>query len=146
MLCYNSFLFFFCWCRPSDLVLKLLVCRIDALMFTGHLRMLLNQFIILSWRWSHGSFHLVFFFFLFQIVLFIIIIILKYCSNKFEACFWNITTVHVEQVQEDMRKGQVALEKYIITKTLTKPPEAYPDAKNQPHVQVSSRSTFHVQY
>lgn len=45
--------------------------------------------------------------------------------------------VHVQQVQEDMRKGEVALEKYVITKTLTKPPEAYPDAKNQPHVLVS---------
>ncbi|XP_062101961.1 DNA polymerase alpha catalytic subunit [Humulus lupulus] len=43
------------------------------------------------------------------------------------------------KVQEDMRKGQVALEKYIITKTLTKPPEAYPDAKNQPHVLVAQR-------
>ncbi|PON43001.1 DNA polymerase alpha catalytic subunit [Parasponia andersonii] len=43
------------------------------------------------------------------------------------------------RVQEDMRKGQVALEKYIITKTLTKPPEAYPDAKNQPHVLVAQR-------
>ncbi|KAJ0097138.1 hypothetical protein Patl1_28665 [Pistacia atlantica] len=38
-----------------------------------------------------------------------------------------------------MRSGQVALEKYVITKTLTKPPEAYPDAKNQPHVQVALR-------
>lgn len=54
--------------------------------------------------------------------------------------------LHIEQVQEDMRKGQVALEKYIITKTLTKPPEAYPDAKNQPHVQVSSRRIFKVRY
>jgi DNA polymerase alpha subunit A len=43
------------------------------------------------------------------------------------------------KVQEDMRSGQVSLEKYIITKTLTKPPEAYPDAKNQPHVQVAQR-------
>ncbi|XP_022947955.1 DNA polymerase alpha catalytic subunit [Cucurbita moschata] len=43
------------------------------------------------------------------------------------------------KIQEDMRKGQVVLEKYIITKTLTKPPEAYPDAKNQPHVQVALR-------
>jgi DNA polymerase alpha subunit A len=42
------------------------------------------------------------------------------------------------QVQEEMRNGQVALEKYVITKTLTKPPEAYPDAKNQPHVLVST--------
>ncbi|KAM1048142.1 hypothetical protein ACFX13_027994 [Malus domestica] len=38
-----------------------------------------------------------------------------------------------------MRNGQVALEKYVITKSLTKPPEAYPDAKNQPHVQVALR-------
>ncbi|KAF5736157.1 putative DNA polymerase alpha catalytic subunit [Tripterygium wilfordii] len=43
------------------------------------------------------------------------------------------------KVQEDMRNGQVALEKYIITKSLTKPPEAYPDAKNQPHVMVALR-------
>lgn len=47
------------------------------------------------------------------------------------------------QVQEEMRNGQVPLEKYVITKTLTKPPEAYPDAKNQPHVLVSP-SYFHL--
>jgi DNA polymerase elongation subunit (family B) len=35
-----------------------------------------------------------------------------------------------------MRNGQIELEKYIITKSLTKAPEDYPDAKNQPHVQV----------
>ncbi|KAL3525683.1 hypothetical protein ACH5RR_014055 [Cinchona calisaya] len=43
------------------------------------------------------------------------------------------------KVQEDMRKGQIELEKYIITKTLTKAPEAYPDAKSQPHVAVALR-------
>lgn len=43
-----------------------------------------------------------------------------------------------------MRNGQVALEKYVITKTLTKPPEAYPDAKNQPHVLVSLKNFFEV--
>ncbi|RDY09686.1 DNA polymerase alpha catalytic subunit, partial [Mucuna pruriens] len=43
------------------------------------------------------------------------------------------------EVQEEMRSGQVPLEKYVITKTLTKPPEAYPDAKNQPHVLVAQR-------
>ncbi|CAO2830910.1 unnamed protein product [Amaranthus hypochondriacus] len=43
------------------------------------------------------------------------------------------------KVQEEMRKGEVPLEKYIIRKSLTKPPEAYPDAKNQPHVQVALR-------
>lgn len=40
------------------------------------------------------------------------------------------------KVQEEMRKGEIALEKFVITKSLTKPPEDYPDAKNQPHVQV----------
>ncbi|ONM36132.1 DNA polymerase alpha catalytic subunit [Zea mays] len=39
------------------------------------------------------------------------------------------------QVQEQMRSGQIELEKYVITKSLTKAPEDYPDAKNQPHVQ-----------
>ncbi|KAG8384365.1 hypothetical protein BUALT_Bualt04G0110500 [Buddleja alternifolia] len=43
------------------------------------------------------------------------------------------------QVQEQMRNGQIPLEKYVITKTLTKPPEAYPDARSQPHVEVALR-------
>ncbi|XP_008241474.1 PREDICTED: DNA polymerase alpha catalytic subunit [Prunus mume] len=57
------------------------------------------------------------------------------------SCEDVVESIHnsLMKVQEDMRKGQVALEKYIITKTLTKPPEAYPDAKNQPHVQVAQR-------
>lgn len=46
------------------------------------------------------------------------------------------------QVQEDMRNGLIALEKYVITKSLTKPPEAYPDAKSQPHVEVSPRTNM----
>lgn len=49
--------------------------------------------------------------------------------------------VHM-QVQEEMRNGQIALEKYVITKSLTKPPEAYPDAKNQPHVEVSPKNQY----
>ncbi|GMN30176.1 hypothetical protein TIFTF001_002720 [Ficus carica] len=57
------------------------------------------------------------------------------------SCEDVIEAIHnsLMKVQEDMRKGQVNLEKYIITKTLTKPPEAYPDAKNQPHVLVALR-------
>lgn len=57
------------------------------------------------------------------------------------SCEDVIESIHnsLIKVQEDMRSGQVALEKYVITKTLTKPPEAYPDAKNQPHVQVALR-------
>ena len=34
--------------------------------------------------------------------------------------------------------GAVPLNKYVITKQLTKRPEDYPDAKSQPHVQVSA--------
>ncbi|XP_078447158.1 DNA-directed DNA polymerase [Wolffia australiana] len=43
------------------------------------------------------------------------------------------------RIQEEMRNGQVMLDKYVITKTLTKAPEDYPDAKSQPHVQVALR-------
>ncbi|KAF2295265.1 hypothetical protein GH714_032367 [Hevea brasiliensis] len=57
------------------------------------------------------------------------------------SCEDVVESIHnsLMKVQEDMRNGQVALEKYVITKTLTKPPEAYPDAKNQPHVLVALR-------
>ncbi|KAG6424697.1 hypothetical protein SASPL_115117 [Salvia splendens] len=43
------------------------------------------------------------------------------------------------KIQEEMRNGQIPLEKYVITKTLTKPPEAYPDSRSQPHVEVALR-------
>lgn len=46
------------------------------------------------------------------------------------------------QLQEDMRSGQIELDKYIITKSLTKQPEDYPDGKNQPHVQVQTCALF----
>jgi hypothetical protein len=50
---------------------------------------------------------------------------------------WVINTGFlIFQLQEEMRSGQVDLDKYVITKTLTKSPESYPDAKSQPHVQV----------
>ncbi|KAG5069905.1 hypothetical protein JHK85_002282 [Glycine max] len=57
------------------------------------------------------------------------------------SCEDVVESIHnsLMKVQEEMRNGQVALEKYVITKTLTKPPEAYPDAKNQPHVLVAQR-------
>ncbi|KAI5077505.1 hypothetical protein GOP47_0007329 [Adiantum capillus-veneris] len=52
-----------------------------------------------------------------------------------------VEIIHTElrKLQDEMRKGQVDLEKFVITKSLTKAPEAYPDAKNQPHVQVALR-------
>ncbi|KAL4183613.1 hypothetical protein AMTRI_Chr11g99120 [Amborella trichopoda] len=46
---------------------------------------------------------------------------------------------HLMKVQEEMRNGEVELDKYVITKSLTKPPEDYADARNQPHVQVALR-------
>eukprot|EP00898_Chlorokybus_atmophyticus_P002051 jgi/Chlat1/2847/Chrsp194S03002 len=46
---------------------------------------------------------------------------------------------HLRELRERMDKDEIPLEKYVITKTLTKPPEDYPDAKNQPHVQVALR-------
>ncbi|KAL2906311.1 DNA polymerase alpha catalytic subunit [Bienertia sinuspersici] len=57
------------------------------------------------------------------------------------SCEDVVESIHssLMKVQEEMRKGEIPLEKYIITKSLTKPPEAYPDAKNQPHVQVALR-------
>ncbi|XP_014520971.1 DNA polymerase alpha catalytic subunit [Vigna radiata var. radiata] len=57
------------------------------------------------------------------------------------SCEDVVESIHnsLMKVQEEMRNGQVPLEKYVITKTLTKPPEAYPDAKNQPHVLVAQR-------
>ncbi|MCO5579179.1 hypothetical protein L7F22_033032 [Adiantum nelumboides] len=52
-----------------------------------------------------------------------------------------VQIIHTElrKLQDETRKGQVDLDKYVITKSLTKAPEAYPDAKNQPHVQVALR-------
>ncbi|XP_024534663.1 DNA polymerase alpha catalytic subunit [Selaginella moellendorffii] len=45
----------------------------------------------------------------------------------------------LRKLQDDMRNGRIELEKYVITKSLSKRPEDYPDSKNQPHVQVALR-------
>ncbi|KAL6512953.1 hypothetical protein OROHE_019743 [Orobanche hederae] len=54
------------------------------------------------------------------------------------SCEEVVESIHATlvKVQEEMRNGQTALEEYVIVRTLTKAPEAYPDAKNQPHVQL----------
>ncbi|KAF7803369.1 DNA polymerase alpha catalytic subunit [Senna tora] len=67
-----------------------------------------------------------------------------FCLNQIlsgGSCEDVVESIHscLRKVQEEMRSGEVPLEKYIITKTLTKPPEAYPAAKNQPHVLVAQR-------
>eukprot|EP00889_Picochlorum_renovo_P005130 jgi/Picre1/32160/NNA_007506.t1 len=46
---------------------------------------------------------------------------------------------HLANLGNSVREGTVPLNKYVVTKQLTKRPEDYPDAKNQPHVQVALR-------
>lgn len=46
---------------------------------------------------------------------------------------------HLADVKDKVRAGEIPLNKFVITKQLTKRPEDYPDAKNQPHVQVALR-------
>ncbi|KAF8717128.1 hypothetical protein HU200_026243 [Digitaria exilis] len=67
-----------------------------------------------------------------------------FCLNQILSggtCDDVVESIHssLVQVQEQMRSGQIELQKYVITKSLTKAPEDYPDAKNQPHVQVALR-------
>jgi len=44
---------------------------------------------------------------------------------------------HLEELAKKMRDGEIPLEKYTITKGLSKHPNDYPDGKSQPHVQVA---------
>ncbi|KAG0194902.1 DNA-directed DNA polymerase alpha catalytic subunit pol1 [Apophysomyces sp. BC1034] len=46
---------------------------------------------------------------------------------------------YLQTVGEQIRHGSMELEKFVINKQLTKKPEEYADAKNQPHVQVAIR-------
>ncbi|KAJ4871328.1 DNA polymerase alpha catalytic subunit [Raphanus sativus] len=59
------------------------------------------------------------------------------------SCEDVVEAIHNELIKEEMRNGPVALEKYVITKALSKSPEAYPDSKSQPHVQVALRMRQH---
>ncbi|KAL5061979.1 hypothetical protein RYX36_023716, partial [Vicia faba] len=54
-----------------------------------------------------------------------------FCYVKQQRSVMRLLT---SMVQEEAQNGQVELEKHVITKTLTKPSEAYYDAKNLPHV------------
>jgi len=44
---------------------------------------------------------------------------------------------HLEELARKMRNNELPLEKYVITKGLSKHPDQYPDGKSQPHVQVA---------
>ena len=52
-----------------------------------------------------------------------------------------VNAVHAKlvEVKDKMEKGLIPLHKFVITKQLTKKPGDYPDAQNQPHVQVALR-------
>lgn len=44
---------------------------------------------------------------------------------------------HLEDIAKKMRNNELPLDKYVITKGLSKHPDQYPDGKSQPHVQVA---------
>eukprot|EP00930_Biecheleria_cincta_P055257 TRINITY_DN41594_c0_g1_i1.p1 TRINITY_DN41594_c0_g1~~TRINITY_DN41594_c0_g1_i1.p1 ORF type:complete len:1464 (+),score=323.89 TRINITY_DN41594_c0_g1_i1:78-4469(+) len=58
-------------------------------------------------------------------------------NGKEEAVHW--THEFLAEKAAEMDELKVPNEKYIITKAITKDPKDYPDAKNQPHVQVALR-------
>ena len=46
---------------------------------------------------------------------------------------------HLEELAKKMRSGEMTLDKYVITKGLSKHPKDYPDGKSLPHVQVAKQ-------
>merc|ERR1719464_944075 len=58
-------------------------------------------------------------------------------EGKEEALHW--AHAYLSEKGKEMDDNKVALERYVITKGITKDPKDYPDAKNQPHVQVALR-------
>lgn len=60
-------------------------------------------------------------------------------SDKEREDVINEIHLYLEVVAEKIRRGDIPLEKYTINKQLTKRPQDYADAKNQPHVQVALR-------
>lgn len=63
--------------------------------------------------------------------------ILDQPEGKEESVQW--THRFLEEIGLEMNDQKVPLQRYVITKGLTKAPQDYPDAKNQPHVQVALR-------
>jgi DNA polymerase alpha subunit A len=57
-------------------------------------------------------------------------------SDDKEAVVTNILN-HLEDLAKKMRNGELLIEKYVITKGLSRHPNDYPDAKSQPHVHVA---------
>lgn len=59
------------------------------------------------------------------------------CVGKEEAVNW--AHEYLAEKAKALDAGEVPLREFVITKGLTKDPKDYPDAKNQPHVQVALR-------
>jgi DNA polymerase alpha subunit A len=57
-------------------------------------------------------------------------------SEDKEAVVANILN-HLEDLAKKMRNGELPIDKYVITKGLSRHPNDYPDAKSQPHVHVA---------
>jgi DNA polymerase alpha subunit A len=65
------------------------------------------------------------------------IVIEKILSQEDKEVVIKDIHAHLEELAEKMRKGELPVEKYVITKGLSKHPNDYPDAKSQPHVHVA---------
>lgn len=59
-------------------------------------------------------------------------------SSNIDDAVGNVLTF-LEGLAHQVRDNQVALSKYVITKSITKDPSQYPDGKGLPHVQVALR-------
>jgi len=57
-------------------------------------------------------------------------------GNAREGVVFNIHA-YLEAVNQAIKNNEITLDKFIITKALTKAPKDYPDAKSQPHVTVA---------
>jgi DNA polymerase alpha subunit A len=62
--------------------------------------------------------------------------ILSVTGQEVDSVVGNIYT-HLEELAQKMRAGELPLDKFTITKGLSKHPKDYPDGKSQPHVQVA---------
>ncbi|KAK5584646.1 hypothetical protein RB653_006261 [Dictyostelium firmibasis] len=58
-------------------------------------------------------------------------------SGEEKIALFSLIKEYLEGVQQQIKDNSIAVEKFIITKTLSKQPEEYNDADIQPHVQVA---------
>jgi DNA polymerase alpha subunit A len=59
------------------------------------------------------------------------------CSEQEKEVSVSKILTHLEELAQTMRNGELSLDKYVITKGLSKHPNDYPDGKGLPHVHVA---------